>query len=417
MHGSSLRMMATVVPSTVAADAAGQRRWPFTIWQISLLFFIIAAATGAFLRFGLMGGLPYGLLFTDVRHAHSHLMFFGWVTPVLMLVLLRLQGNWARPGLLWLLIAALLFAAASFVPFLLSGYRLMPLFGRDLPVSMIVSGLNGLVWYAFIAIYLWRDRKREPDTADRYLRMSVWLLLASSLGIVALAAAGMQGAGSVLINSLAYFFLELFAEGWFGLAVIGLAYQLLPAARSGRSAVPGMWLLAAGLTGRTLADVFVSNGVPGMQAAVLAGSAVAGLGLLLALLPLLRVLLREPFGGWHVSLGLLAAKGVFDLLLAHPVLHQLSDSANLRVFYLHALLLGSISIGLITCARRTWGRRAFRFPWLFTAAVLVMIAALLPVSGAWPAAWSGIWVLQTAAWTSLGPVALGLLAFVLSFRA
>ena len=30
------------------------------------------------------GGLPGGLAYVNVRHAHSHLMFFGWVTPALM---------------------------------------------------------------------------------------------------------------------------------------------------------------------------------------------------------------------------------------------------------------------------------------------------------------------------------------------
>src|SRR5690625_2370099 len=170
--------------------------WPFRIWQLALLLFIVAAATGALLRFGLLDGLPGGLLFTDVRHAHSHLMFFGWVTPVLMYLLLRLQGDWDRAGLRWLLFITLVLAAASYVPFLLSGYRLMPLFGRELPVSMIISGLNGLAWYVFAAVYLLADRKQPASTSRSFSRMSVWMLLLSSVGFVVFVLEGMRGAGS-----------------------------------------------------------------------------------------------------------------------------------------------------------------------------------------------------------------------------
>lgn len=390
--------------------------WPFRIWQLALLLFIVAAATGALLRFGLLYGLPGGLLFTDVRHAHSHLMFFGWATPLLMMLLLRQQHGTRQRSPLLLLSVVLLLAAASFVPFLLSGYRLLPLFGRELPVSMIVSGLNGLAWYVFAAVYLLADRKQPASTSRSFSRMSVWLLLLSSVGIVALAFAGMRGAGSTLINSLAYFFLELFAEGWFGVALLGIAFRLLLGTQRHESARVGLWLLAGGLSVRTAADVFVANGVDQLQPAVLGASAVAGFGLLVCLRPLWRVLAAQRLNGWHLALGLLTLKGVFDLLLAHPLLHQWSDAAGLRVFYLHAYLLGAISIGLVTAARSEWGARAFRLPWLFSAAVLLMAGALLPVSGLWPAAWSGRWTMVLAAWTSVGPVMLALLALLLSFR-
>ena len=45
----------------------------------------IAAATGVLLRFGLFMGMPgWALNYAAVRHAHSHLMYFGWVTLGLM---------------------------------------------------------------------------------------------------------------------------------------------------------------------------------------------------------------------------------------------------------------------------------------------------------------------------------------------
>ena len=45
----------------------------------------VAAATGALLRFGLIWGMPtWTTSYTAIRHAHSHLMYFGWVTLALM---------------------------------------------------------------------------------------------------------------------------------------------------------------------------------------------------------------------------------------------------------------------------------------------------------------------------------------------
>jgi hypothetical protein len=60
-----------------------KNKW-FWVWLTALGIFILAASTGAFMRFAMILGFPFGLMFTNVRHAHSHLMYFGWVTPALM---------------------------------------------------------------------------------------------------------------------------------------------------------------------------------------------------------------------------------------------------------------------------------------------------------------------------------------------
>src|SRR5690606_41698660 len=53
---------------------------------MALASFTLAGLTGAGLRFGLQYGFPWALNYADVRHAHSHLMFFAWVTPAAMLL-------------------------------------------------------------------------------------------------------------------------------------------------------------------------------------------------------------------------------------------------------------------------------------------------------------------------------------------
>lgn len=397
--------------------AGSDPRFTLRVWQFSLLSFIVAAATGLLIRYAFLHGFPFGLVFSDIRHAHSHLMFYGWATPVLMLLMLQFQGDRGSAAVKWLLSYTLFWAFASYVPFLLSGYGLMSVFGRELPLSMMISGLSGLAWLVFIGVYLLRDRKRQPASADRFFRAAILLLLFSSAAVAALAFVGVSGAGAVLINALAFLYLELFAEGWFGIALLGVAWRLFPAARETAASRTGLVLLVLGLTVRSVADVFVKTGWPALEVLVFAGSGLAGLGLLLVILPLWRVLAGMRPGLWHLSLGLLSVKAAVHLLLAIPQFSAWSSAAGLDVFYLHAFLLGALSIGLIAAVRDAWNPAWFRLPWLFSFSVLVMIAALIPLSGVWPASWTGLWVLRAAMWTSAGPVVVALIALFLYGKA
>src|SRR5690606_25780622 len=164
-------------------------------WRLALFSLLLAMLTGAALRFSFIYGLPGGLRFQDVRHAHSHLMFFSWATPVLMLVaaaaVRRAGGRLIGAGACAM--AAAVAGLLAYPPFLLSGYRLLSLAGRELPVSMMASGLNGALWYLFAALYLARSWRLARDPALRLLGGAVVLLLVSSLGAVLLAVSGISG--------------------------------------------------------------------------------------------------------------------------------------------------------------------------------------------------------------------------------
>src|SRR5690606_34983923 len=179
--------------------------------------------TGAALRFSFLYGLPWNLRFDDLRHAHSHLMFFSWATPVLMLVAAeatrRAGGRLPGGGLVAIL--AGLAGLLAYLPFLLSGYRLMPVAGRELPLSMMASVLNGLVWYLFAVLYLVGTWRLTRHPALRLLDGAVVLLLVSSAGAVLLATSGISGTATpVTTAAFVDLFLTLFADGWFGLGVL-----------------------------------------------------------------------------------------------------------------------------------------------------------------------------------------------------
>ena len=87
-----------------------------------------------------------------------------------------------------------------------------------------------------------------------------------------------------------------------------------------------------------------------------------------------------------------------------PVSARWAQQNSLRIFYLHALLLGFVTLGLVVAARQLWSQAAVPGQRWLVAAVLILLLSLVPLTGLWPAAWSGLWALQVAAVASLGPV-------------
>lgn len=430
------------------APSATRPRTPRALWTAMLACFVLAAATGAGLRFSWLHGLPWELSWANVRHAHAHLLFFSWATPALMLLTLAGLG---RPGAgrapAWTAIAL---GAGSYLPFLLSGYAPTPLFGRALPLSMIFSGLSGLAWILFAGLWM-RTRAGEvradarratvdastangagtpacgegsAGVARHAIDLAVFVLLVSLVGALGLAAVGMSGSGSARwMPALVTFYLDLFGEGWFALALLGVAAtDLRPVAHGhGRDLfgnglnvrvlnVLALDVLALGLLVRALAALALHGSgapdaawAPWAEAARFVGGVTAGSGLAWSAGTLLAAAVRTPAGRlWLLPLAFLVAKGLFDVARAVPEVHAWTEAHGLRIVLLHAYLLGGITLGLLAAARRRWGLPgASRWT---DAGVLVLLAGLVPMTGLWPVGWTGPWIMPLAAWTSLAPI-------------
>ena len=76
----------------------------------------------------------------------------------------------------------------------------------------------------------------------------------------------------------------------------------------------------------------------------------------------------------------------------------------LRVSYLHWLLLGFVSAGLIVVAETTWGKAQIPARRWFNVTVVILILSLIPLTPLWPGSLSGLWVRQAAAVAALRPV-------------
>ena len=382
----------------------GARRADRTLWCLASAAFVLAAATGAWMRFGMVYGLPFGLAFGDVRHAHSHLMFFSWVTPALMIFPLATSlRHDARRGGRALATAALVTGAATYLPFLLGGYGPMNVGGRQLPLSMMTSGLAGVTWYLFAGFHAWSTRRLPRTLPLRALDGAVVLLVVASGAATALGAVGMAGGGqSALMAGLIDLFLESFADGWFALALLALAFEAGGSHTHTSEARRGVVLLVGALLVRGAARLATDVGIGWAEGPATVAAAAAGVGLLLGVRPLLAPGSRAA-AAWTVPLLFLAGKGLFELASAWPTLGAWSESRGLRIVLLHTYLLGAVTLGLAAAARDRLGRRwAPDATWL-TVSVVLVLAALVPLTALWPRSWSGAWVLHAAAWTSLGP--------------
>lgn len=366
-------------------------------WAGALACFVLAGATGAFFRFGMAHGFTGGLSLANVRHAHSHLMYFGWVTPALAaLMLQRLPRLTGRPLPRWAsYVPALMLATGllAYPLFLAYGYAPAEIGTRRLPLSVISAGLNVLGWYLFVGLYA-RHTKGVPRSRPLLLwDIALIFLVAATMGAWGLALMKPLGVESVFWPSaLTHLFLDLFSEGWFVLAVLGLAV------RPGGGTERGDWSLWALVAG--LPVMFVFGMPPSLVPPALAGLARAG-GLLVAVglaVQGARIMRTAP-RAWRLPLLMLGLK--VSMLATFSVLPQdwWAGHHGLRILYLHVTLLGFVTLGLAAAGpvRRGQG--------LLAVAVLAVLATIVPLTAVWP--WGGTWRLTAAAWATVLPVLTG----------
>jgi hypothetical protein len=377
------------------------------IWPAALSLFVLAGLTGTLLRYGQLRGLPAGLYLVNVRHAHSHLMYFGWATPALMGLIAawlpRLSGRPASRRFQWAMGATVIAALLSYTPFLLFGYQLAEIGDSRLPISVMAATLNVLAWYGYAFLYYKATRGAERVRPLRFWDAALIFMILASFGAWGVAVVSRLGVEDPFWSTaMTHLFLDIFSEGWFVLAALGLVYASHKAA-SERAAGWGEQLIVIGLPVLFLLAMPINLVPGGLRAIAGIGGLMVGAGLLLTIGALWS---SVPGGltGWRAPLALLALKAIIGLGMVLPVTARWAQQNSLRIFYLHSLLLGFITLGLVVAAREIWGRAAVPGQRWLVVAILILLLSLLPMTDIWPAAWSGVWALQVAALVTLGPV-------------
>lgn len=393
----------------------GIRRTLVRTWELALSAFVVAALTGFALRLWLSAGVDIGARPDRVRHAHSHLMYMGWATPALMvLLLLRLRAvGGVSPGraLVSTVTASFALAAIAWACFLQWGYDTVAIGPASIPLAAAVSGLAMLAWLAFVALYALAARSARGPVARIWLA-SVTLLLVSSGGAWGEAWV-MTSAPENEFLAVAFvrLFVDVFGEGWLFLGALGLLADAHGVSRTRPLyAAVAVIVLAVPLTFPVAMPATLvppSLAVVGSAAALVSGA--AGVVAILAIAPT-----GATRGVWRLVRGVLLLKSVLLASTGVAAVGRWGLVNGLQIPYLHLLLLAGVSTALLARGRELLPPGATPPPAAFHAATLVVVASLLPLTGVWPRALTGMWAAAFAVTAALLPTLVVLLHFVRS---
>lgn len=352
------------------------------IWQLSLGSFLLAALTGFLYRVGMLYPLPDSLDLVNIRHAHSHLMFFNWISPPIMIWMASglaqrsaVSVNHRRYRICLYTMLMLGFLAYPF--FLLYGYRSISIGSANLPFAAILSGLVMFTWYWFAWLYFIDRKQAEADIAISVFDGALVALLISSLGAWGVSVFQFGGSHNPLFSSaLTHFFLAVFTEGWAVLGILGIIWD-----QDSHSSIPvkSGWLWKPVLLGSML--IFPFSLTQALVTPLMLFSAKAGLILIVISLSfnLYLFLSSGNFSGfiWKSVFGLIGIKILFQTIAILPF-DLWPGEHGLRILYLHLLLLGIISVSLI----HVFQAKSQPLPGqLFTGSVLLVIISLFTISG------------------------------------
>ena len=191
--------------------------------KIAFINLSIVALIGVVLRYKIAFSLP----FVDQKHllhGHSHFAFAGWITQVLMTLLVTylyrhgLTDSFKKYA--WLLISNLLTAYGMLLTFPFEGYGVF---------SITFSTLSIFVSY-FFAVIFWRDlnKIKVNHSSHAWFKAGIFFNAISSFGAFSLAF--MMAQHVVHQNwylSSVYFFLHFQYNGWFFFACMGLLMSKL----------------------------------------------------------------------------------------------------------------------------------------------------------------------------------------------
>lgn len=372
--------------------------------------FVVAGLTGFLYRLGFLVPLPYELNLENIRHAHSHLMFFGWASliPLYFIKLDMVPGYHAALGArlmkfgLW---SVLVFGLLSFPFFMIWGYRSVPVGEATLPFSVIFSGLVMIGWYIFMAGYLITRYHKREFTPNVWFEGALVMLFVSSLGAWGVGLVEMLHVGGPLFGkALTHFFLATFVEGWVVLVLLGLIVKALKITEEELMLSPvvlvGLIAIGAPLT----FPYGISDSLVSLNLSVTArmGGVLVAEGVLLFVYSVIRSG-RGKLGIWIWPLLFLGLKGIMQLIAAVSPAGLWLSEYGIRIFYLHVLLLGAFTTG-VTVYLMEGLQISKGYFYAVLCSVSVVVVSLVLMTSFWPSVLSGIWIYTALAIAALLPV-------------
>lgn len=318
-------------------------------YSIPLIFFILAASLGLFLRWQFISPTP-GVNFRWFLHSHSHVMFLGWAFNIIYLSFVQHHVPAFRQQAFYKLFIGLqVLVTAMMISFPVQGYGTW---------SIIFSTLHTFGALAFIILFF--RRTRGPGTVSLWFaRMALIFFAISTAGPFSLGYLMANGFGqTVWYNLSIYYYLHFQYNGFFLFGVIAMFLQLLEI-KDIRFNVKGTmsfgkWLAVACIPAYTLSVLFAKP--PAVLYIIGAGAAAMQLVALYKLVGVLKPMAgqlamrfqRVSHTMLSVILSAFCVKLVLQLASAHPDIADLAyELRPVVIAYLHLVLVGIVSLFLI----------------------------------------------------------------------
>jgi len=354
---------------------------PLRSWlRISFFNLLLIAFLGVILRYKIAFSLPF-IDQRNLQHGHSHFAFAGWLTQVLMILLVQYlsqyQGEAIYKRYRWLLYGNLITAYGMLIFFPIQGYGLG---------SISFSTLSIIVSY-FFAVRYWKDLNslQQKNISHLWYKAGLLFCVISSLGPFFLAyimASKLMHQSWYL--AAVYYFLHFQYNGWFFFASMGLFVsrleKIIPFTKN-LKLIFSLFFLAC-IPAYFLSALWMP--IPMLIYWLVIASAIAqivGWGMLVKLILKNKAILKASFTKIAGRLLLLSAialtiKLTLQLGSTHPELSQLAFGFRpIVIGYLHLVLLGVISIfilGYTISLNVLNARRYFRIGvWVFFSGILI----------------------------------------------
>lgn len=380
------------------------------IWQWAMLCFVIAGITGFLYRLGFLIPFPFELNLDSIRHAHSHLMFFGWAALLPMYLIKQdlAPGYHAALGAKLMKISlwfSLIFGLISYPVFFLWGYHPITIGSSTIPLAAIISGMVMIGWYIFMVGYLiTRYRKRE-FVPNVWFEGALIMLFVSSLGAWGVGFVEIIGIGGPLFGkALTHFFLATFVEGWVVLALMGLIAKALKMSEEDLMLSPAVLVGLIAIGAPLTFPYGISESMLSLNLSVTArmGGVLVAEGVLLFVYSVISSR-KGTLGIWIWPLLFLGLKGVMQLIAAVSPAGLWLSEYGIRILYLHVLLLGAFTTG-VTVYMMEGLNVARGYFYAVLGSVSTVIVSLLLMTSFWPAMLTGVWIYTALAIAALFPI-------------
>ena len=320
---------------------------------VSLFYLVLVAFAGTILR--LLPLQPLPINYKYLLHSHSHVAMLGWIYGAIFIGLLSayLPTSFQNRSFRFTYWFAQAMVLGMFFTFIYKGYWLL---------SIICSTLHIFIYYFFIYLFLKHIKKDQIKNifpvSLKFQYAALFFMFLSSFGPWSLSVIAAKGlAGSDLYYQSIYFYLHFQYNGFFLFCILGFLIWLLEKRNIDFNksyikfafwllfiaTIPGYFLSLLGYdVPSILKMVAAASGILQFIASVILAYVIANKIQFITSNAISKNLLR-------LVLLLFILKSFMQLLSGIPFIGEIAFvSRDVAIGYLHLVMLGMITIGLIT---------------------------------------------------------------------